>query len=82
MDAGDQQRNYPTLNAKIKAWREGANKQGRKITLFEIRDTMGISVGYMSDIETGKAEVTKSIFRKFHTADPDFFPLSDAGLMI
>lgn len=67
----------PPLNAKVAAWRK---KMG--LTLHATRDLIGLSVGHICDLENGKEPVTPRTFRKYHDADPAFFPLSDAGLMI
>lgn len=66
------------LPEKIKYWRTKKNDYG----LHEAKAILGISIGYISDLENGKLEMTMNVFRKYHEADPDLFPLTDASLLI
>lgn len=67
-----------SLHEKFKYWRKTKNN----FRLHEAKDLLGLSVSYISDLENGKEEVSKRVFRAYHAADPDLFPLTDANLML
>ncbi len=78
--------NLHPLAARLRDWRknktEGGNAKSRKMSLHETKAIVGLSVGYISDLETGKVPVTMEVYRKYHAVDPRTFPLADAGLLL
>lgn len=66
------------LRDRIKKWRSEKND----FTLMQAKELLGFSIGYISDLENGNYEITSPVYRAYHKADPDMFPLSDAGLLI
>lgn len=68
---------YTALSERLAAWR--ANK---RLTLHQAAALVGLSVGYICDLEKGKEPVTTAVFRKYHGADATAFPIADAGLLI
>ncbi len=61
-----------TMNEKARKWRQ---KQG--YTLAEGAKALGISIGYLSDIETGKRGFSLNIIRTYMEADPKVFKFHD-----
>ncbi len=70
------------MHQRMEAWRKGQNPTGKKMTLHSAKERLGLSIGYISDLESGKVPVTMQVYRKYHEADPAAFPVADAGLLI
>lgn len=67
-----------TLPEKAKYWRTKKNDYN----LHEAKKILGLSIGYISDLENEKEDFNERIFFKYHRADPALFPLSDANLLL
>lgn len=78
----------PTDNAekplpqRLEDWRLRDNHTGEKLTLQEAKAILGISIGYISDLEAGKQPVTMRVYQKYNAAAPHLFPLTQAGLLL
>lgn len=74
--------NAAPLNQRLKLWRKGQNHVGHKMTLEQAGYLLGLSIGYISDLEAGKLTITMSVYRKYNLADPEHFPVADVGLLL
>lgn len=66
------------LAGKFLDWRTKKND----FTLHEAKKLLGLSIGYISDLENGKLDATTNVFLKYNAVDGEMFPLSDANLLI
>lgn len=65
------------LPRKMKTWRKS-----KKLTITELAECLGLSIGYISMIERGVLPVSLRVFKKYHLYDPVSFPKSDAENLI
>ncbi len=74
--------NAAPLNERLKLWRKGQNDSGEKMTLHQAKNVLGISIGYISDLEAGKLPIGMKVYKKYNHADPVRFPVADVGLLL
>lgn len=66
-----------TPGERAKAWRKRED-----LTLEQAREKVGLSIGYISDLETGVCTMSNKAYKRYNHVAPDLFPLQEMGLLI
>ena len=66
-----------TPGERAKQWRAREN-----LNLEQAREKIGLSIGYISDLENGVCVMSNKAYKKYNAVAPDLFPLAEMGLLI